>query len=375
MIVSRRWIFLWICILICCSCQNRKEKVYEVPDEVQPYVSSFLVEAAKRGHRLVIDDLIITYKFNIITSQVHAAGLCRKKHGHTPIIYIDTTSANWKASESSKEQLVFHELCHCILGRGHKTDTLLNGNFASIMKPGGETLYGSILSDFKRSYYIDELFNPLAERPAWEQVTETYSKEYSVIDTIYFEDFEIMSLDSLSEEPLDFSVLTDSVNYKNWSLGQNNVIRRWVIDGRLEFENYQKGSYFIPFNVDIPTDENFEIRIQIVIPGGKKGQMAFYWGGNTVLDAFAFIVNHSGYVSIGNVKNGVASAKREVEIINDDFNELVIRKVGGYYYFFFNKQLIDNLLFVPFFGSLFGFGVSGESSEMWVEDIIITTIE
>lgn len=375
MIVSSRWIFFGIIILICCSCQNRKEKVYDVPNEVQPYVSSFLVEAAKRGHRLVIDDLIITYKFNIITSQVHAAGLCRKRHGHTPIIYIDTTSVNWRASELSKEQLVFHELCHCILGRGHKEDTLLNGNYASIMKPSGETLYGSILSNFKRSYYIDELFDPSAERPAWEQVTETYTKNYTVLDTVYFEDFEPIPLDTLSEVPLDSLQLTDTLHYKKWSLGQNSVVRRWVIDGRLEFENYQKGSYFIPFNVDIPTDKNFEIRIHMVIPGGKSGQMAFYWGGKTVSDAFAFIINHTGYTSIGNVQNGVASAKRGVGIINDDYNELVIRKNGAYYYFFFNQQFIDNLQFVPFFGNLFGFGVSGESSEMWVDDILITTFE
>lgn len=377
MILSKRIVFYWIFIFFCCSCQDRKVKVYEVPNEIQPYVSSFLAEAAKRGYRLVIDDLIVTYKFNIITSQVHAAGLCRKRHGHTPIIYIDTTSTNWRASELSKEQLVFHELCHCILGRGHTSDTLLNGNYASIMKPSGETLYGSSLSYFKRSYYIDELFDAQAEKPAWAQVTESYSKSYTVKDTIYFEDFEYIrdSLDVIDSNVVDTLLTIDSLKYKDWVLGQNNVIRRWVLDGRLELENFQKGTFYIPFNVDIPTDENFEIRVKMVIPGGKNGQMAFYWGGSSIADAYAFISNHSGFVSIGSIRSGVVAAKNKVEIYNDDYNELLIRKVDGFYYFFFNQRFIDNLMFEPFFGNLFGFGVSGNASEIWIDDILMTTID
>lgn len=351
-------------------------KVYEVPDEIQPYVSSFLLEAGKRGHRLVIDDLIVTYKFDIITTQVHAAGLCRKRFGHTPIIYIDTTSSNWRASEMTKEQLVFHELCHCILGRGHTSDTLLNGNPASIMKPSGETLYGHIMSDFKREYYLDELFNPEAERPAWAQITETYNKPYEVTDTIYYESFEDpIAIDDLAEFTEDTFPVFDSLMYKKWSLGENTVTRREIQDGRLELQSFIKGTYLIPFNIDIPTDSNFEIRVNMAVPGGIDGLMSFYWGGNNVKNAFAFIANQNGYVSIGQLENGVVSAKYGMPIYNDIYNEILIRKIGNHYYFFINGRFLDNLLFVPFSGNLFGFGVSGKPSEVWVEDILVTTIK
>lgn len=369
-------LILFFTTLICLACQDRRMKVYEVPDEVQPFVSSFLVEAAKRGHRLVIDDLIVTYKFNIITSQVHAAGLCRKRYGHTPIIYIDTTSPNWRSSDMSREQLVFHELCHCILGRGHTSDTLLNGNAASIMKPSGETLYGSVLSEFKRSYYLDEMFDPLAEKPAWAQVTETYSKFYEVTDTIFYESFENKIFkDSLSEVIMDSIPVYDTVQYKDWPLGENSVSRRWVIDGRLELQNYIRGTYLVPFYVDIPTEKYFEIKLNIVVPGGKDGLMAFYWGGSSVRDAYAIIINSNGYVSIGQIENGVVAAKYGMPVYNDIFNEVVIRKVGSFYYFFLNGRFLDNLMFEPFPGNLFGFGVSGHPSEVWVDDILITTIE
>ncbi|MCO5234462.1 MAG: hypothetical protein LC105_11440 [Chitinophagales bacterium] len=348
-------------------------KVYDVPNDIQPLVSTFLVEANKRGHRLVIDDLIITYKYNIVTAKIHAAGLCRKRYGHTPIIFIDTTSPNWRASDISKEQLVFHELCHCILNRGHNPDTLMNGNFASIMKPSGETIYGAVLNYFKREYYLDELFNPAADKPAWAQVTESYLKPYQVLDTLFYDDFENFHQDDTIVD--DQQLRIDSVKYKDWSLGANSVVRRWVVDGHLELESYERGTYTIPFNVNIPDSVDFEIKTNMVIPGGNSGMMSFYWGGSSLKDMYAIIVNQDGYTSIGQVSHGVVVAKSDVNIYNDVYNEIVIRKSGAFYYIFINGRLIDNLKFEGLKGNLFGFGVSGLASEVWIDDVLVTIIQ
>lgn len=360
----------FICLLLF-SCKDRSLKVYEVPKDIQPYVSSFLAEAGKRGQRLVIDDLIITYKFNLLSSSTQAAGLCRRRFGHTPMIFIDTTSPNWKASDFSREQLVFHELCHCILDRGHNSDTLLNGNPASIMKPSGETIYGPVLNEFKREYYIDELFNSKVEPPVWAQVNETYSTPYGTLDTLFYENFNYSELeDSILNEAYFF----DSLLVKEWSLGKNSVVRREVIDDRIELESFEKGSYIIPFNVKIPDSSDFEIRVNLAIPGGKYGNMVFYWGGSSVKDAYAIIINHDGLVSVGQISNGVVASKPNVKIYNDVFNELLLRKVGNAYYLFVNGQFIDNLRFEKLNGTLFGIGVSGQASEVWVDDILVNTI-
>ncbi|MCO5248672.1 MAG: hypothetical protein M9887_06985 [Chitinophagales bacterium] len=357
------------------SCnQNRRVKVYEVPNEVQPFVSSFIIEASKRGKRLIVDDLIITYKYNIFTSQVQAAGLCRRRFGHTPIIYIDTTTVNWKASKMAREQLVFHELCHCILDRGHKKDTLDNGNYASIMKPSGEVLYGDVLSKYKRDYYIDEIFNPNTSAPVWSFVDERYYEKYNR-DTLYYENFKPAVTDSLlSNNKLIDTAVYDSIHYKDWSLGQNKIVRRWVQNGRLELETYQKGTYYIPFYYHIPTNENFEIRVKMMIVGNKKGQMALYWGGSSSKDAFVFQVNESGIISIGQVGKGMASVNSKLSINKSFYNELTIRKVDAFYYFYLNGQFIDNLMFEPFKGDLLGVGISGDATELWVNNILISHI-
>jgi len=370
---------IFVClVLLFVSCKDRKVKVYEVPDEVQPYVSSFLVEAARRGNRLVIDDLIVTYEYDMITSRVHAAGLCRKRYGHTPIIHIDTTSPNWKASDMSKEQLVFHELCHCILGRGHTEDTLLNGNPASIMKPTGETLYGPILTAFKREYYIDELFDPLTEKPAWAQLPESYNRGVNVIDTIFYENF--LSLSYVINDAGDTTEIVDTVwkdktTYKDWALGENVYTRRWVMDGRLELESYARGTFFIPFYVTLPEKDDFEITLEMVLPGGKGGIMSYYWGGSSPKDPYALVMSDDGYVSVGEVSLGVMTAKAGLPVRNDDYNTITIRRIGTYYYIYINGRFLDNLQFEPLHGDMMGVGVSGHPTEIWVRKILVTRIK
>ena len=358
------------------SCKNRRLKVYEVPDEIQPYISTFLIEANKRGKHLVIDDIVIQYRSDIITKGIHAAGLCRKRFGHTPIIYLDTTTSNWKASKMAKEQLIFHELGHCILGRGHKSDTLLNGNAASIMKPTGETLYGSKMSLFKREYYLDELFDPNTDPPAWAQVTEEYNTPHVVTDTIFDFDFSSYTLsDSLMELYPDSTVTLDSSVMKQWSIGANSVTSRTIDKGHLQLESFQTGTYFIPFRVNIPADSNFEIRIKMTLPEENKGAMTFYWGGSKIQNTFGLISNQNGFVSIGPLDEGVEYGKYGMPIKQEDYNEFLIRRIGPFYYIFINGQFYNNLSFTPFNGDLFGIGVSGPPSKIWVEQITVTSID
>lgn len=353
------------------SCVDREAKVYEVPSEVQPYVESFIVEAAERGKRLVIDDLIITYKYNIFTAKAHAAGICRKRFGHTPIIHIDTTSSNWKNSEMSREQLIYHELCHCLLDRRHKDDLLMNGNYASIMKTNGETLYGPLLNKFKREYYLSELFNPNTDPPSWAQVLETATTHFHYTDTVFIDHFgdEVLFIDSLGNAFLD-STWVDSLTYRAWPLAEDIKTRRWVREGRLELTSFDRGVFFIPFETDLNLFDNFQIEVDMALVT-DAGNMAFYWGGSNTKDMYVVTISNNGFVSIGHTGLGTMAAKSGNELAQGDYNRLIIRKKDAFYFIFLNEKLIDNLSFEPINGNMMGVGVSGAPTELWVDRIAI----
>lgn len=353
------------------ACVNRPEKVYEVPEELQPFVETFMVEAASRGKRLVIDDLIIDYRDNIFIKQKKAAGLCTRRYGHTPVIHIDTSSANWKASAATREQIIFHELCHCLLGRSHSDDTLQNGNFKSIMRSGGETLYGPFLTSYKRAHYIDELFDPSVANPPWSQTIESYFTENNFNDTVYSEFFmDSIFVDTIfTANPLKI----DSIQYGNWMLGENEYTFRQVKNNKLEFRTKTKGSFYIPFEVVLDTLENFQIEVYFSFDNGNNGNACFYWGGSYIGDLYTIAIAKNGFVSIGLSGEGTMFAKKGFDIRDEALNKLTIRKKNNNYFFFINERLIDNQQFEPLNGKMMGIGVSNGPTVVFWDGIVITT--
>jgi hypothetical protein len=84
--------------------------------------------------------------------------------------------------DQNKEALIFHELGHCLLNRGHKDDVFPSGAPKSLMITQIDGPYQPcdyVLSDdpeavkkcnltVRRPYYLDELFNEnLSDVPDW----------------------------------------------------------------------------------------------------------------------------------------------------------------------------------------------------------------
>ena len=165
-------IFPFLCLILSLSACDDEEMdiIYRVPDEVQPFVDQFLVEARNRGQDLKIDNLIVE-----LTSPVENAGqsVCGVTYGEVVnlpqnLIQIDTQCLAWRHSEVSKEALIFHELGHAILFRQHRTDRLPNFDFASIMVSANWNIDDFHVFDLtKRDYYIDELFDASTPVPDW----------------------------------------------------------------------------------------------------------------------------------------------------------------------------------------------------------------
>lgn len=67
------------------------------------------------------------------------------------------------------EALIFHELGHMVLDRGHRDEPLPNNSRSSIMV--STNLAGLYVGNAKnrRAYYVDELFNAETPVPDWAQ--------------------------------------------------------------------------------------------------------------------------------------------------------------------------------------------------------------
>ena len=150
------------------------EPVYNVPEEFQPIIDTFIIEAKQRGLNYNITNLIVTYDE---TLDISYCATCNDKSNANAqkIIAINTTRC-WN-NDLQKETLLFHELGHCFLGRDHDATVLPNGDPKSMMIKNNLSIYSPCVYAFgevdncnfvyKRTYYINELFNENTPIPDW----------------------------------------------------------------------------------------------------------------------------------------------------------------------------------------------------------------
>ena len=108
----------WIALSLF-SCAE-KEKKFRMTPVFRPYDTEFIHLANQNGKLWHVDDLVMTFitKFENETE----AGQCQSfDNGETPIIVISRTTWN-ELKECQRFNLVFHELGHCLLNRGHTND-------------------------------------------------------------------------------------------------------------------------------------------------------------------------------------------------------------------------------------------------------------
>ena len=129
-----------------------------VDERLWPYFERF--EAA--GQSLGFDvDLVaagITGEIEDLEGE-HIAGQCTTFGSFRPgNVTIDAEF--WEiAGDLFKEFIVFHELGHCYLDRGHREDAFTNGRCVSIMRSGTLDCRDNY-TPTTRSAYVSELFEP-----------------------------------------------------------------------------------------------------------------------------------------------------------------------------------------------------------------------
>ena len=146
-------IYLTAVILLFLGCS--KIEFDQIDPELQPYFDQFLKDAAARGIQFTDEELNITMNINNIVDP-NILGLCQQQPDLYGAVSID--AYYWRTStETTRQFIVYHELGHCILKRGHTDGRDSDGNCLSVM----HSAVGICLFDFtgtKKEAYLDELF-------------------------------------------------------------------------------------------------------------------------------------------------------------------------------------------------------------------------
>ena len=167
---------LVVSVIIVFACNSKKDftPVFNVAAEFKPMVDSFIAAALQRGYNIKIDNLIIQYDSTLADVYCANANVTSSSNDIQKMIAVNSNIKCWQNSRQL-ETLIFHEMGHCILGRGHDETKLPNGDPKSIMCSGDLSLYAPCaypISDtcnqyYKRLYYLDELFNSSTAIPDW----------------------------------------------------------------------------------------------------------------------------------------------------------------------------------------------------------------
>lgn len=158
-----------------CSKEEEFKPVYNVPDEYQAFVDTFINEAANRRHTIKISNLIINYDKTIESPHCAKCNSTSMDEDVQKIISINPNIKCW-FSDQELETLIFHELGHCVLGRLHEEGLLPNGDLKSLMNQYDLAVYAACIypvgdepcdKTFRRTYYLDELFDAETPVPEW----------------------------------------------------------------------------------------------------------------------------------------------------------------------------------------------------------------
>lgn len=158
-----------------CSKEDDFKPVYNVPDNLQVFVDSFVSEASSRGFTFEINNLIVEYDESLSSP---FCGQCNSSAPNDEVqkeIKINPNIVCW-FSDQEQEAFFFHELGHCFLRRPHDDSLLPNGDPKSMMVTSNLTVYAPCIyavdneacnNIYKRDYYLDELFDENTPVPDW----------------------------------------------------------------------------------------------------------------------------------------------------------------------------------------------------------------
>lgn len=141
----------------CGKKQKDHEAFLQIDGSFQTYVNTFEQTAASEGGSLVINDLILAFGS---TPSINETGVCEWAEDETPRITINKRI--WDTlSDYDRQEVIFHELGHCVLRRIHQSGEI--SAYGGAMNIPSSVMYpyrisGTIYRD-NIVHYHDELFD------------------------------------------------------------------------------------------------------------------------------------------------------------------------------------------------------------------------
>lgn len=274
-----------------------------IEDEIQPYFDAFFDELEQRN----IDSPYEKGEYSIRFAPIGVLGAtvigsC-SGYGDT-LIYI--SESFWDTADIQfREQLIFHELGHCVLSRDHRDDPLRDYSTSSWMtskiygEGGGMDLY----SPLWREYYLEELFElfrqpNLLDGPPWINDGIGFDLGEVNFDTLLITNYDNTEVSLFGIDSFDCTILLNKSNDFECEIGEYRMSFQLehfflgsIFLGKTDI--YYQGRQFLwhdylrnmPFSYATPFPITFRVR---------NGQIYFY--------LYDILVHNREYVASENVE-------------------------------------------------------------------------
>ena len=148
-------LFSFVMFSACSEDSSADDRFPNVDERLWPLFEEFEIAAANHGLDLNLVALEITGEIeNIAGGRI--AGTCRSGEN---IAHITVDLPFWtRSSPFEREMLIFHELGHCVLDRGHLEDEDNTGRCVSLMNSGTSGC-NIVYNANSRDFYLEELFS------------------------------------------------------------------------------------------------------------------------------------------------------------------------------------------------------------------------
>jgi hypothetical protein len=354
-------IYSFLILVLFNSCTDPHK--YSIDPAFTEYLQRFENEAASRGRQLNPKSSGLIIEFGALAN--NDAGLT---HYETPIrIQID--KAYWddisKSSNADlmKENLIFHELGHGLLGRDHLNTTLENGDWSSIMCGGtvvDKRPWNINYRGIRRSFYVDELFNKNTPKPSFSSM--------------------VLQADTTGYSPI-YQLNFNNPQEKSWTIVDDAQHTTSLDNGRFKFQSKIDANYllFTTLSMPIYISSNFSYELTFYYPTGDATNFYGLAFGppdantnNTNNSAEYFVVNNNQKMQMGNRScYSFFTQLNEPVITTSGINKLKVFKIGTFIYYFINNTYCymseltasNNL-------NLFGFIVPPQST-LWLDNFSI----
>lgn len=205
-----------------------QEKAVNINGEFSVYLDRFEYLAGQFNRPVDFSNLVVAYDDSL--NGTNTLGVCRSGGSSSPMITINTQF--WKSasvSNSAREQLMFHELGHCILGRPHNAQTMAaTDNRYSQLPVSMMNPYHLNRNVYEGNYsqYLSELFLQVAPTSMYAYAPTSFPAEVyaSTASTTYASTSEVVEYKAVAKVKASGETLTDEDygNIENFGCGEDH---------------------------------------------------------------------------------------------------------------------------------------------------------